>query len=94
MAQLLETGAEVQILCTAEIGAFPDERLVSIETYNGIISGFVSEADVHENPDGTTYLVGTIHGVEDDKIHVFLRGSFFTTTGIAMFSRKSMEQFA
>ena len=94
MAQAIVEGADINIPCTAETGAFPDERLVSVESYNGTISGFVSDRDVHQSANGSTYLIGTVRGLEDDKVYVFLQGSFFTTTGIASFSRRSVEQFS
>lgn len=79
---------EVWICCEAQPGAFPDERLVTVDTIAGPISGFVKTADL-ERPDASeTRVRGRIIAIDDHAIKVRIAGSFFTTaTGIASVSR-------
>ena len=87
----IQSGEEVRIPCTATQGAFEDERLVSIETIEGPIAGFIDAGEVRVAENGGTYVCGIIQRVNGEQIVIKLRGSFFTTTGIAYFSRQQLE---
>ena len=65
-----------------DAGAFPGERLVTVSTETGPVSGFAKADFVIDRDDGT-YLVAEVKRVSRDKITVRLFGSFFTTTGLA-----------
>ena len=84
-------GEEVRIPCTTTQGAFEDERLISIDTVKGPIGGFINSEDVKVDDNGEEYVVGVIQYVEGDNATIRLRGSFFTTAGIAYFSRQQIE---
>lgn len=88
----LKQGGEVRIPCTATKGAFEDECLISIDTVKGPIGGFINSADVKVDEDGEQqYVLGVVQQVEGDNVIIRLRGSFFTTTGIAYFSLRQLE---
>ena len=81
-------GQEVWVLCDAQSGPFPDERLVTIKSTAGPISGFV-KTNYLEQPDSrVTRVRGRILAVLADSIKVRISGSFFTTaSGIASVPR-------
>ncbi len=79
----LEAGLKVGIPCDVKPGAFPDEYLVTIESLSGPVSGFVGRASVFGVKDDSGYLKGRVHEVTADTVTVWIRGSFFTTTGLA-----------
>jgi hypothetical protein len=81
-------GQEVWVACQAQPGAFPDERLVTINSTTGPISGFVKTADLEKPDSGTTHVRGWILAVSADTVELRIPGSFFTTaSGIASVSR-------
>ena len=83
-----EQGDQVQIQCDIGPGAFPTEFLVTFETVDGPISGFVRRENVVRSDKGDVgFISGTVEEVTDDVITVLVRGSFFTTTGIATLKR-------
>ncbi len=82
----IEVGEMIRIPCEVKPGPFSDERLISFETIEGVISGFVEERDLQQ--DGSHFFVsGMVKEVELDKIVVVVQGSFFQTNGIATVSR-------
>lgn len=77
MAQF-QRGQIVNIPCTIQQGAFPDEVLVTIESDKGIVSGFLkSSLVVHRN--GHDYIRGVVVEASADSVNVRVPGSFFTT---------------
>lgn len=66
-------GQAVKIPCLVAPGAFPGERLVTVESEGEKISGFVSEEFIQDG-----YVNGTIISVEAARIMVKIPGSFFT----------------
>jgi len=83
--QEFEIGQAVGIRCDIEQGPFPGEYLVTMNTIDGDISGFVNEADITIEKD-VGYIHGVVHEVTDEMIGVRITGSFFTTTGLAHLS--------
>ena len=77
----------IGIPCDVSRGAFPDERLITMETISGPISGFVRQDAIIE-VQGKTYVSGVIIDISEDSIAVRVRGSFFTTTGLAYLSKE------
>jgi len=82
MAQFTE-GQIIRLPCKVSPGPFSEEPLVTFETVNGEITGFVSEDDVDTDDRGNNFLRGIVHAVHGDIIDVWVRGSFFTTNGLA-----------
>jgi hypothetical protein len=72
----------VLIPCQVARGAFPGESLVTVDTVDGPVSGFVRTEDIVHNEDGENCLIGLVKDIKDDILVVYLKGSFFTTTGI------------
>lgn len=71
-------GQLVNIPCTVQQGAFPDEVLVTIESDKGVVSGFLKSSLVlHHN--GRDYVRGVVVGASPDSVKVRVPGSFFTT---------------
>lgn len=81
-------GELVLIPCDIQRGAFPDEFLITLDSETGIISGFVRVDDVFDIKEETGYIKGMVREVTDTIITVWVRGSFFTTTGLADLSHE------
>ncbi len=75
-------GEKVLVPTDVKAGAFPGERLVTVSTQAGPISGF-AKTDVIIDRGGGTYLVGQVTTASPTTSTVKLAGSFFTTTGLA-----------
>jgi hypothetical protein len=76
-------GQKIRILCEVQRGAFPTELLVTFDTAEGPISGFVRSENVERIEGHEGYIRGTVKEVEGDTITVMVEGSFFTTNGLA-----------
>jgi hypothetical protein len=77
MAQF-RRGQVVNIPCTVQRGAFPDEVLVTIESDKGVVSGFLKSSLVaHRN--GHHYIQGVVIEASAESVQVRIPGSFFTT---------------
>ena len=91
MTTKIAKGASIPVHCSVSQGAFLDEYLITIDTTEGSISGFIDSREVFKDEDGH-YVNGIVQEIKDDKIVVRLPGSFFTTTGIAHFSHDMLEK--
>jgi hypothetical protein len=78
----MNPGEKVLVPTKVEAGAFPGEKLVTVDTKAGPVSGFTSNDYIIERPDGK-YIVAEVKRVSDVALTVMLIGSFFTTTGLA-----------
>jgi hypothetical protein len=96
MAKTFADGDSVGIPCTVQQGPFPDEKLVTVETVEGVISGFVKLENLDVKDDEEHGLVrGTVVTINGDRATVKISGSFFTTAaGLAFVSRKRLRQLA
>lgn len=81
-------GQKVLVPTKVEAGAFPGEKLVTVDTNTGPVSGFTQNDFIIERPDGQ-YLVAEVKRVSDAVLTVMLIGSFFTTTGLAEIPRNA-----
>ncbi len=79
----LEIGQMVKIQCDIQPGPFADERLVTVETIQGPISGFADSASLVDIQGESGYILGRIVSFGPDSVTVHLYGSFFTTNGLA-----------
>lgn len=75
-------GETVLVPTSVKAGAFPGEKMVTVETPSGPISGF-AKADSIINRGGDQYLIAEVKTVTGSTSVVRLAGSFFTTTGLA-----------
>jgi hypothetical protein len=77
-----DVGDFVGVKCEVQPGPFSEERLITIETTDGAISGFVLESELRG--EGEKWWVrAKILSVLPESLEVRVRGSFFTTNGIA-----------
>ena len=75
-------GDFVGIACEVQPGPFDDERLITVETVEGAISGFVKDIELRQ-VDDRWEVRGKVQEIYESTIKVLLYGSFFTTNGIA-----------
>jgi len=83
----LKKGIAVGILCKVTPGPFAGERLITLESISGPLSGFVRDSELEQRGD-QWHVRAIVESVVDDTISVWIRGSFFTTNGMATISRK------
>jgi hypothetical protein len=83
----MNVGDEIVIQCDVRPGPFSEERMVTFDTVDGPISGFVRERDLREIV-SKWYVTAVILKIENDILHVRVKGSFFTTNGLAAVSRQ------
>jgi hypothetical protein len=81
-AYMPRPGEKVLVPTNVKDGAFPGERLVTVETPTGPISGF-AKADAIIVHGKDQYLQAEVKTVSGSTSIVKLAGSFFTTTGLA-----------
>jgi hypothetical protein len=74
-----QIGDLVAIPCTLQNGPFPDEKLVTVESAEGPISGFVKLHNLQVEDDEKGRVRGLIVSLTEDTMRVQLYGSFFTT---------------
>lgn len=83
----LKKGSEIGVPATVKPGPFSGERLISFETMDGPISGFVRDSELTE-ASGQWYVRAVVDSIEKDSLNVRVRGSFFTSNGMATISRE------
>jgi hypothetical protein len=79
---IINAGDVVGIRCTVQAGPFSEERLISFEAVDGPVSGFVNENEL-KRVDDIWLVRAVVQSVHDDILEVIVRGSFFTTNGLA-----------
>jgi hypothetical protein len=84
----LHVGQEVRIPCKVQPGPFSGEPLITFDSIDGPVSGFVNGEEL-ENVSGQPVIRGTIRAIATDSLEVWVRGSFFTTNGLANVSPTS-----
>lgn len=78
----LSTGDVVGVPCQVKPGPFSNELLISFDTISGAISGFVRENELRQEGE-KWYVRAVVQSTQPDSITVRIRGSFFTTNGLA-----------
>lgn len=76
-------GERIRIRCEVQRGAFPTELLVTFDTADGPISGFVRSENVELIEGHEGYIGAIVKKVAGDIITVMVEGPFFTTNGLA-----------
>lgn len=93
-------GDLVGVQCSIQLGPFPDERLVKVETEDGTIWGFVerSNLQMYDNDDAENdrgYIKSAVVDQASESILVRMFGSFFTTAiGLATVKRNCLTRLA
>ncbi len=82
----IEPGTRIRIRCKVSPGPFSDEPVVTLNTVDGPISGFIASEDLIQSH-GNTFVRGVVQAVNGDVVKVWVRGSFFTTNGLAAMRR-------
>lgn len=83
----MKIGDTIGIQCEVRPGPFSEERMITFDTIDGPISGFVRRSELRQQ--GTQWYVrAVIQNIKEDILEVRVRGSFFTTNGLASVSRK------
>ncbi len=79
----MKIGDEIGVKCEAQPGPFSEERVVTIETVHGPISGFVRANELKETAPGEWKVRAEVRAIHGDELEVRIKGSFFTTNGVA-----------
>jgi len=88
-------GELVGVPCSIQLGPFPDECLVTVETEDGPLSGFVKRANLQTSDEDRGLVKGIVVEAARDSITVRLLGSFFTTAlGVASVRRGGLTRLA
>jgi len=78
----LKAGDVIAVPCEIAPGPSSDEKLVSFEAVNGLVTGFVRTHEL--KPKGNGWVIrATVLKVKRDAIEVRVYGSFFNTNGLA-----------
>jgi hypothetical protein len=83
----IKVGDVIGVQCRVQPGPFSEERLVSFDTVDGPVSGFVREVNLKE-VESQWFVRAVVQGVSDDILEVRVKGSFFTTNGLANVERR------
>jgi hypothetical protein len=89
----INKGDRLYIPVQVGAGAFSGECFVTLDAIEGPISGFISSAQVNRRNEDA-FIEAKVLDLDSDRIAVRLRGSFFTTTGLAHISRQSRFELA
>lgn len=81
-------GEKVLVPTEVKEGAFPGEKLVTVNTQLGPVSGFAKDNFIVSRSGGH-YLLAQVQKVSKTSLTVKLFGSFFTTTGVADIPRET-----
>ena len=76
-------GQEVLVRCAIHPGPFEDEKLITLNTIHGPISGFLPVDELENVKNDTGFVPGIVLEIAADYVTIRLKGSFFTTNGIA-----------
>jgi hypothetical protein len=82
----IAVGQMIRVPCKVQPGPFSEEHLVTIDTVDGPISGFIREDNLIQS-NGKWYAQGVVREIQEDAVLVWIKGSFFTTNGLANVSR-------
>ena len=78
----IKVGDIIGVFCEVQPGPFSDERVLTIETVDGPISGFVRQENLRNTEKGWV-VRAEVRNISNDTIEVRIDGSFFTTNGVA-----------
>ncbi len=88
-------GDLVGVPCSVQLGPFPDELLIAVETAEGPLSGFVKKTNIQMTDGEHGIVKGSVVRVGHDSITVKLFGSFFTTAlGVASVRLNGLTRLA
>ncbi|MGD0192191.1 MAG: hypothetical protein ABSD74_15735 [Rhizomicrobium sp.] len=79
----LTIGADIGLPCEVKQGPFEEEKFVSFESVDGPVTGFVSSDELKQIEQDRWLIHAVVVKIERDVVTVKVRGSFFTTNGLA-----------
>jgi len=83
----LKQGDIIGIPCDVSRGPFSEEKLVTFDTLDGPVTGFVSTDELRQTDKG--WLVrAVVLDLEPESVRVRVFGSFLTTNGLAMIAKE------
>lgn len=92
---LFKKGELVGVPCAIQPGPFPHERVIAVETDDGVFSGFAQRSHLRTEDGERGYLEAVVIQASRDSIVVRLFGSFFrTAVGIASVPRTGLTRIA
>ena len=77
-----KAGDMIGVRCDVQPGPFEDEKLITIQTIEGAISGFVKRNELRELPERWE-VRAEVREETAAYLEVWIQGQFFTTNGIA-----------
>lgn len=80
------SGATIYVPCDVQGGPF-SEYLISFETVEGPVTGFVSKTILREAADGKWSVEAKVLRIQGEVAEVLVSGSFFNTNGLAHIRR-------
>jgi hypothetical protein len=86
-------GELIGVPCTIQPGPFADERVIAVETEDGLFVGFAKQSNLHTDDGEGGYLEAVVIEASSDSIVVRLFGSFFRTAmGLASVPRSGLTR--
>lgn len=83
----INSGDVVMVDVETAPGAFSGENLISFDTLDGPVSGFI-RSDRVRTEKGRTTIEALVLDVQEERVAVHLQGSFFTTTGLVHLAKR------
>jgi hypothetical protein len=83
----LKAGDAIRVPCDVKPGPFAGEFLIQVDTVEGPVSGFVVEENLIRRGDDS-FVKGVVLEVLASTVKVKIKGSFFTTNGLATVSEQ------
>jgi hypothetical protein len=78
-----KVGQKVRVRCEVQPGPFENEKLITLNTIHGPISGFLGAHDLESVEGEIGYVRAIVLNSTEKFVTVRLQGSFFTTNGLA-----------
>ena len=80
-----QIGKIVGVPCQISSGAFSEEKFITLESDQEIITGFVNDRLLFNIEGKRGYVYGIVQEINTPTIDVWIEGSFFNTSGLAKF---------
>lgn len=80
-----QIGEIVAVPCEIGSGAFSEEKFITLESAQEIITGFLNDKLLYNIEGNRGYVYGVVQEIKDGMINVWIDGSFFNTSGLTKF---------
>lgn len=85
---IIKAGDFVGIRCEVHPGPFEGEKIITVKTVDGAITGFVPSDELRQSIGQQWEVRGKVQEINGNIIKVLIYGNFFNTNGIANISRE------